>query len=56
MPGFFSSKEERLMHLLNDFERYIYAIDINPSEFNFVIFALLDGVAKWWCDPASSAP
>ena len=43
------NKPERPMRFLKDFERYIAAIDINTDDFNYVIFAYLEGIArKWW--------
>ena len=37
------------MRFMRDFERCICAIDVNSSDFNYVIFACLEGIAReWW--------
>ena len=49
MPKFSGHKRERPMRFLKDFERYITAIDINTNDFNYVIYACLEGIAReWW--------
>ena len=49
MPKFSGHKRERPMRFLKDFERYISAIDISTNDFNYVIYACLEGIAReWW--------
>ena len=49
MPKFSGYKRERPMRFLRDFERYINATDIRTNDFNYVVFACLDGLAgEWW--------
>ena len=49
MPKFSGHKRERPMRFLKDFERYISAIDISTNDFNYIIYACLEGIAReWW--------
>ena len=49
MPKFPGYKRERPKRFLKDFARHVSAIDINSSDFNHVIFACFEGIArKWW--------
>ena len=49
MPKFSGHKRERPMRFLKDFERYISAIGISTNDFNYTIFAYLEGIAReWW--------
>ena len=41
------------MRFLRDFERYISAIGISTNEFNYVVFACLDELAREWWDLVS---
>ena len=37
------------MRFLKDFERYISATDISTNDFNYIIYAWLEGIAReWW--------
>ena len=53
MPKFSGLKRERPMRFLRDFERYISAIDISTNDFNYVVFACFDGLAREWWDLVS---
>ena len=46
MPKFSGHKRERLMKFLTDFERYISAIDINTDNFNYIVYASLEVIAR----------
>ena len=46
MPRFSGHKGERPMRFLKDFECYISATDMNTDDFNYVIFACLEGIAR----------
>ena len=49
MPKFSGHKRERPLQFLKDFERYISAIDISTNDFNYVIYACLEDIAReWW--------
>ena len=49
MPKFSGHKRERPMRFLRDFERYISVIDISTNDFNYIIYACLEGIAReWW--------
>ena len=49
MPKFSGHKLESLMRFLKDFEHYISAIDISTNDFNYIIYACLEGIAReWW--------
>ena len=49
MPKFSGHKRERPMRFLKNFERYISAIDISTNDFNYIIYACLEGIAReWW--------
>ena len=49
MAKFSGHKRESPMPFLRDFERYISAIDIRTNDFNCIIFACLEGIAReWW--------
>ena len=49
MPEFSGHRRERPMRFLKDFERYISAIDITANDYNYIIYACLDGIAReWW--------
>ena len=54
MPKFSGHKRERPMRFLKDFERYISATDINTDDFNYVVFACLEGIAREWWELVSS--
>ena len=54
MPSFSGHRRERPMRFLKDFERYISATDINTDDFNYVIFACLEGIAREWWELVSS--
>ena len=49
MPKFSGHKRDRPMRFLRDFKRYISAIDINTNDFNYTVYAYLEGIAReWW--------
>ena len=49
MPKLSGHKRERPMRFLKDSERYISAIDIRTSDFIYIIYAGLEGIAReWW--------
>ena len=54
MPRFSGHRCERHIRFSTDFERYISATDINTVEFNYVIFAYLEGIAREWWNLASA--
>ena len=54
LPKFSGHKRERPMRFLKDFERYINAIDISTNDFNYVVFACLEGIAREWWELVSS--
>ena len=48
MPKFSGHKRERSMRFLKDFERNISTIDISSNDFNYIIYACLEGIAREW--------
>ena len=48
MPKFSGRKRDRPMRFLKDFDCYISAIDISTNDFNYIIYACLEGISREW--------
>ena len=48
LPRFSGHMRKRPMQFLREFERYISAIYVNSSDFNYVIFACSESIAREW--------